>query len=294
VSIVAREHQVIIDPLNGMEVNRVWAHSGIGMPSPDNYTVHEVGNLREGADEFMHRNYVHNGAPPGAVSYQLVTGNEATIQLVYMNEPAWHAGSYEGNYNSIGHEHIQVGDFELTLAHGAWAIAQVYTNPDRFAYNPQIPRGRDLHPSNIRATLGQHAWHMSKNCPQFIRDQGLWDDLVDAVVVEATKVYSSASKYVKPALPENYQALLRAGEDFSFNGTDWKFVKTMVTPRRRIIFRAWYQGPESREADESGDSFNAYYVGRPSNDSSKTALILTRNGHRVIASAASPYLGSLV
>jgi hypothetical protein len=287
--IVARPHPLEIAVIDWDAVNRPQ----VPMPSPDEWVVHEVGNQNPGADEFMHRNYIHNGAPPGRVSYHFVTGNHATIQLIYANEAAWHSGDYQGNYNGIGHEHIQVGDFDLTLAHGTFTVADFTVHPERYAFNPAFPRGDDLHPANVRSFLSQHAFHMVKNCPEFIRNGGLWDEYIEAVVAQVVRFgVKAAGKYKAPAIPDNYQSLIDKGEDFTYNGTFWKSVKTVVTPRRAIIPRAWASGPQSRTAIEG--KFTAYYVGHPDNNQRKPAYVLTKQGHRVMASHVSPYLGGLV
>jgi hypothetical protein len=239
----------------------------------------------------MHRNYLHNGAPPGRVSYQFVTGNTATIQIIYANEAAWHSGDYGGNYNGIGHEHIQIGDFELTLAHGTYTVADFCVNPHRYAFNPAFPRGDDMHPANVRSFLSQHAFHMVKNCPEFIRNGGRWEEYIQAVVNQvATFGVNEVKQYQAPALPENFAALRDAGKDFEYKGTRWRYVKTGVKPLREVIPRAWYKGPQSRT--RLTKPFNAYYVGHPGDDDTKPALILTAQGHRVYASHVTPYLGA--
>lgn len=81
---------------------------GIKM-KPLYYTQHETGNSNRGADAEMHANWLHNGAPGGSyaqVGFHFVVDDRKIIQLLPVDEVAWHAGdgSGPGNYQSIGCE----------------------------------------------------------------------------------------------------------------------------------------------------------------------------------------------
>lgn len=150
------------------------------MASPSYITVHEVGNQSPGADEEMHRRFVHNGGGPSQVSFHFVVGPTEAIQLIPLDEAAWHASdgyNGTGNRDSVAIETIQIGDFNKTLWHLAWLINEIATNPGRF--NANKPRQWDFSINKIKQ---HHDWAPdAKNCPQFIRDRGLWNTLMSRV-----------------------------------------------------------------------------------------------------------------
>ncbi|MCA9163674.1 MAG: N-acetylmuramoyl-L-alanine amidase, partial [Planctomycetales bacterium] len=147
------------------------------MASPTYITVHEVGNTSPGANEEMHRAFVHNGGGSAGVSFHFVVGPTEAIQLLPLDEAAWHASdgyNGTGNRDSVAIETIQIGDFDKTLWHLAWLINEIATNPQRFAFNQ--PRQWDFSINHIKQ---HHDWAPDgKNCPQFIRDRGLWPELM--------------------------------------------------------------------------------------------------------------------
>lgn len=189
--------------LTGPMINR----PALAMPDASFVSVHEVGNTDPGADEEMHADFVHNGGGENAVSFHFVVGPTKAIQLVYLNENAWHASDYysgRGNRDSIAIETIQIGDFAATLSHLAWLIAEIYRNPTRFAFRTDVGRTDDLDPALMRERTKQHNFWAPdrKNCPQFIRDRGLWTPLLDAVAVELKPIAPAVKRYASPILPE--------------------------------------------------------------------------------------------
>lgn len=152
----------------------------LAMASPSYITVHEVGNQSPGADEEMHRRFVHNGGGPNQVSFHFVVGPTKVIQLLPLDEAAWHASdgySGTGNRDSIAIETIQIGDFNRTLWHLAWLINEIATNPTRFFRN--MERSWDMSINRIKQ---HYDWAPDKkNCPEFIRNRGLWPELMRRV-----------------------------------------------------------------------------------------------------------------
>jgi N-acetylmuramoyl-L-alanine amidase CwlA len=184
-AIVAKECPVEIAVLTGDAPNR----PELPMPSPSWVTVHEVGNTAPGANEDMHRDFVHNGGGKAQVSFHFVVGPTKAIQLIYLNENAWHASdgfNGTGNRDSIAIETIQIGDFDKTLSHLSWLIAELFRNPKRFAQRPDVAVIDDLPSDDARNRIKQHNhWAPDKkNCPQFIRERGLWLPLLNAVDAE--------------------------------------------------------------------------------------------------------------
>lgn len=150
------------------------------MASPSYITVHEVGNQSPGADEVMHKIFVHNGGGPAQVSFHFVVGPTRAIQLIPLDEAAWHASdgyNGTGNRDSVAIETIQIGDFNRTLWNLAWLINEIATNPGRFYAN----RARQWDFS-INKIKQHHDWAPDgKNCPEFIRNRGLWPELMRRV-----------------------------------------------------------------------------------------------------------------
>jgi len=162
---------------------------GLAMPSPSKIVIHEVGNQSPGADEDMHRRFVLGGGGINEVSFHFVVGPDKIVQLLYLDENAWHASDGyfgDGNRDGWGIEHIQIGDFTKTLAHGAWLCSELARNPRRFAIKSPAAFVQDINPENVDEAMVQHNWEApdGKNCPQFIRTRGLWAPYVEAVRVE--------------------------------------------------------------------------------------------------------------
>ena len=161
---------------------------GLAMPSPSKIVIHEVGNQSPGADEDMHRRFVLAGGGVNQVSFHFVVGPDKIVQLLYLDENAWHASDGyfgDGNRDGWGIEHIQIGDFSKTLAHGAWLCSELARNPRRFAIKNPAAFVQDINPENVDEAMVQHNWEApdGKNCPQFIRTRGLWPSYVEAVRV---------------------------------------------------------------------------------------------------------------
>jgi hypothetical protein len=187
----------------------------LAMPDTSFVTVHEVGNLNPGADEEMHARFVHNGGGENAVSFHFIVGPTKAIQLIYLNENAWHASDYyygRGNRDSWAIETVQVGDFDKTLSHLAYLIAELYRNPRRFSYRSDIPVQDDLDPALAKERTKRHYdWAPDKKwCPQFILTRQLWPVLLDAVAEELKPVAPNLPTYAPPLLPDwwSEQALL--------------------------------------------------------------------------------------
>lgn len=73
------------------------------------YTQHETGNTNRGANADMHVNWLHDGAkgvPDAQVGFHFVVDDTKIVQLLPVNEVAWHAGDGNGpgNYSSVGCE----------------------------------------------------------------------------------------------------------------------------------------------------------------------------------------------
>jgi N-acetylmuramoyl-L-alanine amidase len=257
------------------------------MPSPSYVTVHEVGNMSPGADEEMHRRFTHNGGGPSQVSFHFVVGPTQVIQLLPLDEAAWHAsdGYYgTGNRDSIAIETIQIGDFNKTLWNLAWLINEINTNPNRFASNHR--RSWDM--SNDR--IVQHnTWAPDKkNCPQFIRDRGLWPTLMQRVDIwEAQVTAPVAPQYARPVKyfwlekDEAAKGLDREINDVPVHYLPLVYTAVQETPRRQATgTNRKIIGPPIKV----GETFRADYVYR----SGRETFVLTPHGTRVKAAHLLP------
>ena len=258
------------------------------MDSPSYITVHEVGNQQPGADEDMHKRFVHNGGGPNNVSFHFVVGPTKAIQLLPLDEAAWHAsdGYYgPGNRDSIAIETIQIGDFDKTLWHLAWLINEIATNPDRFFHNQ--PRNWDM---SIQRIVQHNYWAPDgKNCPQFIRDRGLWPELMRRVDLwhEASPPTGTGPKYAPAQMPE-----------FLINDNGLRVEKIGSTPVYpiNVVFTATRDTPRMQGAApnklevgppiEAGTRFRSTRAFR----SRDKVWVLTKNGSRVAATDLKPII----
>jgi len=121
------------------------------MVSPSFITVHEIGDETTGSDEFRLRNAVHAGGGPEQRSYHFVVGPCRIIQLLPLDEVAWHANDGyfgTGNRDSVAIAMVRSGDTGRARAHLAWLLAELISNAGRFISNQ--PRAWDFSAERIR------------------------------------------------------------------------------------------------------------------------------------------------
>jgi hypothetical protein len=265
----------------------------LAMPSPSFITVHEVGNQSPGANEDMHMRFVHNGGGPGNVSFHFVVGPDKAIQLLPLDEAAWHAsdGYYgDGNRDSIAIETIQIGDFNKTLWNLVWLINEIATNPDRFFHNK--PRQWDL---SVQRIVQHNHWAPDgKNCPEFIRNRGLWPELMKRVDLWHTDTspefpgeQPEKPKYAVPNVPDFMvnDNLLRVERINKTNAYPVSLVFTAIRDTKRM------QGAEPSTAEvgpplKKGQRFLSTRAFR----SRDKTWVLTKNGSRVAATDLTPII----
>lgn len=292
-AIVAAECPLEIRPMQDWKANR----PGLPMISPSVVRVHEVGNQNPGADEEMHVRFVHGGGGSARVSFHFVVGPTKAVQILYLNENAWHASDGywgEGNRDSIAIETIQIGDFDKTLNHLTWLIAELFTNPARFALRDDLTFSDDLHPEFYLEKIHQHNWSTpdNKNCPQFMRDRGLWTPMVDAVGVELRRRQGAGipnpATYAQPVFPDWWSpAALESGQDQVVNGITWHSCRREYTALRESPVLATVRGKKVRGNLAIGETVQGRYrfvsEGGP-------VYVVTKYGSRIRASALSPYI----
>lgn len=227
--------------------------TNLAMPSPSYLTVHEVGNTSPGATTEMHVRFVHNGGGRHNVSFHFIVGPDKVCQLIELDEACWHASdgyNGRGNRDTIAIETIQIGDFDTTLFHLAWLCAEIITTPDRFAWKGEPPRPLAIDENDHT----QHNWWApdGKNCPQFIRERGLWEELmrrVDAYLMLART--PDAPDTPKPLpVPAWAPAMVPdwMTEDWIEGGEDAYLGETKVFSCRR----RWTPAQDTRRLQHSG------------------------------------------
>lgn len=170
--------------------------------------IHETGNSSKGADAKNHSTYLKNLAKANTtyVSWHYTVDDHEIYHHIPDNEIAYHAsdGRVEGGGNmaSIGIE-ICVnsdGNFDKARDNTAWLTAKLLKE----------------HNLTIGAVKQHHDFAPDgKNCPQTIRDKGLWNNFLQAV----QKYYgvtnsSSSSNTTNTVVP-----VFKVGQVVQFNGT---------------------------------------------------------------------------
>lgn len=286
-AIVARECPVEFAILNRAQANRPQ----LPMTSPSHVVFHEVGNMKPNANEDMHREFVWNGGGEHQVSFHLVCGPTKIIQLLYLNENAWHASDGYwgwGNRDSIAIEHIQIGDFEATLNHSAWLMAEIYRNPDRFKWRSDYGKIDDLDPKLVKErTVTHHQTAPDKKwCPQLVLNRGLWVPYLEAVNLELNRPVPVT--YKPNVLPSWWgDDALASGEDQMIGNVKLHYVHMEYTARRSSPVLSQVGGPKSRPNLRVGEKVDGRYRFK---SQSGVNYVMTRWGSRIRADALSPFV----
>lgn len=170
--------------------------------------IHETGNSSKGADAKNHSTYLKNLAKANTtyVSWHYTVDDHAIYHHIPDNEIAYHAsdGRVEGGGNmaSIGIE-ICVnsdGNFDKARDNAAWLTAKL------------------LKEHNL--TIGAVKQHYDfapdgKNCPQTIRDKGLWNNFLQAV----QKYYGVTNSSSSSNTTNTIVPVFKVGQVVQFNGT---------------------------------------------------------------------------
>lgn len=168
--------------------------------------VHETGNTKNGANAKNHATYLKNLAAANTtyVSWHYTVDDECAYHHIPDDEVAWHAsdGSKEGggNYAGIGVE-ICVnsdGDFTKARDNAAWLVAKLLK--DNNLPLSAVKQHYDFAPNK-------------KNCPETIRNKGLWNSFLSAVNKYYTGTTSSSSSSTSAVSD------FRVGDIVQFTGT---------------------------------------------------------------------------
>ena len=169
--------------------------------------IHETGNSSKGADAKNHSTYLKNLAKANTtyVSWHYTVDDHEIYHHIPDNEIAYHAsdGRVEGGGNmaSIGIE-ICVnsdGNFDKARDNAAWLTAKLLKENNLTI--SAVKQHHDFAPDG-------------KNCPQTIRDKGLWNNFLQAVQKYYGAINSSSSSATNTVVP-----VFKVGQVVQFNGT---------------------------------------------------------------------------
>lgn len=169
--------------------------------------IHETGNSSKGADAKNHSTYLKNLAKANTtyVSWHYTVDDHEIYHHIPDNEIAYHAsdGRVEGGGNmaSIGIE-ICVnsdGNFDKARDNAAWLTAKLLKENNLTI--SAVKQHHDFAPDG-------------KNCPQTIRDKGLWNNFLQAVQKYYRATNSSSSSATNTVVP-----VFKVGQVVQFNGT---------------------------------------------------------------------------
>ena len=142
-------------------------------------TIHNTGNPTSKATG--ERAWLENPQNTRVASFHLVVDDQMVVECIPLNEVAWHAGSTQGNYNSIGIEICESGDYNRTMNNAVELTAAL------------------LLANNLSAgALRQHHDWSGKDCPRKIRrGHGGWTWERFKAEVNKRMVRTLVSKYFK-------------------------------------------------------------------------------------------------
>lgn len=134
--------------------------------------IHETGNTSNGSNAKGHSNYLKNLAIANTTykSWHYTVDDHEIYHHIPDNEATWNAGDGSreggGNFAGISMELCinSDGNFEKTMDNAAWLTAKLL-------------KENDLTISAVK----QHHDFSGKNCPQTIREKGLWNNFLTTV-----------------------------------------------------------------------------------------------------------------
>jgi hypothetical protein len=249
--------------------------SMLDMVSPSFITVHEVSGQDPECHEHRFRDLIHSGGGPDHVSYHFVVGPCRVLQLLPLDEVAWHAGDGyfgPGNRDSVAVAVMRGCNSDRSLSSLAWLVAEVITNPGRFFANQ--PRAWDFSAQRVRP----HE-HWAPGRADNGMTPGDWTSFMQRID-EAVERNSGLSARPQPMIPEFMT------EEELARGIDRRFGESTAYALRRLwiaardTLRLQHSGPDAPEIGpriRQGESFIGEFVFK----SYGQWWVLTRWGARV-------------
>lgn len=158
--------------------------------------IHETGNKSNGANAKAHASYLFNvsKAKTPSVSWHYTVDDHEIYQHIPDDEVAWHAGdgtkANGGNMCGIGIELCvnADGDFSKTMQNASELVANLCK---KYGFK------------NVGGIVRQHWEFVGKNCPQTIREKGLWQGFLNDCQSQLDKLNAPPV----PAQPTDYKVL---------------------------------------------------------------------------------------
>ena len=198
-----------------------------GLPLvPRAWCQHENGNPRHRADD--ERRYFHLGAEGRQASYHFVGDDTEIIQLLPLNENAWHAGDNLGPGN--------LASVAGSIAQGAADMARARTVMEHLAAGVMVALGIPADATRQHYDFAPNR----KDCPQWIRRDGYWPTFqanVRRLVTETTgtplPVWASPLPLPYLDITGTAPARLTNAEGVEFIFVGDRVRATRATPRRQ-------------------------------------------------------------
>lgn len=153
---------------------------------PTSITIHNTGNPSSTAKN--ERQWLTNPANTRTASYHIVIDEHEAIEVLPLNEVAWHAGDGSregtGNRTSIGIEICESGNYEQTLKNSIDLVAKML-HERKWGVNK----------------LKRHFDWSGKNCPRLMNKDGKWTGWTEYVNRVQAKLNEISSSQVNSATP---------------------------------------------------------------------------------------------
>lgn len=175
-------------------------------------TIHETANTGVGANADAHANFINNGAQE---TWHYSVDDTKAVQHYLHTTSCWHAGTYNGNVQSIGIEMCvnSDGNYKKTLQNTIELVQK-------------LMKELNISVGNVV----QHNYWSGKNCPTLLREgtHGMtWNQFIAGVKGQST----GSAKPSKKEVPKGW-------DDVNKHGTIWKKEKaTFVVGSEKIETR---------------------------------------------------------
>lgn len=179
-------------------------------------TIHETGNPAKGADAKAHSTYYNRLAKENSgntIGYHYFVDDKEAYLKHPVDEVAYTNGDGRGNGN-MKTVSVEIcvnsdGDFEKARDNGAY-IAALTLHQNGIKTVIDAVSDNEKHKKDGTANLFQH-WNWSsyrKNCPENIRNKGLWNDFVKSVQQHLDKLNNSVPEFqtylIKVSSPDGF------------------------------------------------------------------------------------------
>lgn len=180
--------------------------------TPKYIVIHETDNERPGADAMAHYQYWNTNTAAQS-STHFVVDDKMVVQLLEVNEKAWHVGDNKNysditNNNSIGIEICVNSDGVFSKAYeNCIELVKILMK------QTNIPLDRVV----------RHYDASGKNCPRNIIKYNMWGELKSKIGGNNMADVQEAKKFLGNRTKELQEKLVKVGYDIGKNGADGIF-----------------------------------------------------------------------